>query len=257
MRSLTLPERLLQGFGVEAPEDIDLEAIAWALGVRVKYKALETCEARIIGKDNRAIVTVDTSRTPQRRRYSLAHELGHWHYHRGQCLACRAEDIGNAGNSATNPERIADDYASDLVLPRYLLEPLLNKQPRPTLAAIREIAERFNASLTATLLKIIEANQYSIVVVCHSQAGRRWFRRSAGIPERWFPRDDLDHESSSFPLLFGKGAEEKFPRRIGADAWFDQRDAANFELLEQSFALPDNNVCTILTFTDPDMFDDN
>ena len=43
------------------------------------------------------------------------------------------------------------------------------------------------------------------------------------------------------------------PRRIGADAWFDGREAAEFDLLEQSYPLPANQICTILAITNPKM----
>ena len=40
-----------------------------------------------------------------------------------------------------DPERQADAFASDLILPNYLLGPRLRRIKRPTLAAAREIAE--------------------------------------------------------------------------------------------------------------------
>jgi hypothetical protein len=46
------------------------------------------------------------------------------------------------------------------------------------------------------------------------------------------------------------------PRRIGADAWFDRRGAEEQDLLEQSYRLPDDQICTILTITDPKMLKD-
>ena len=34
--------------------------------------------------------------------------------------------------------------------------------------------------------------------------------------------------------MFGREAEDRFPRKIGADAWFDRRDAERFEVYEQT-----------------------
>ncbi|HRX40354.1 MAG TPA: ImmA/IrrE family metallo-endopeptidase [Parvularculaceae bacterium] len=254
-RRLTLPEQILRGFGVVEPGDIDLEAIAWEMGAKVKYRELHGCEARIIGRGDKAIISVDIDAQPRRQRFSVAHELGHWRHHRGRCLICRAEDIGTGRQrSATDPERIADEFASDLLLPRYMLDPMLRGVPRPTMKAVRSIAEAFDASLTATLIKIIETNRYPMMIVCHAMhGGRKWFRASASVPTRWFPRDELDHESSVFSLLYGAGAEEAFPRRVGADAWFDRSEAAHYEVLEQAFALPDQQVCAIITFPDEKM----
>lgn len=255
-RHLTIPERILQDFGIERPNEIDVEAIAWELGARVKYRELHSCEARIVGREDRAIITVDARVLPTRKRFSIAHELGHWHHHRRRSLICRADDIGNARRSATDPERVADDFASDLLLPRYMLDPMLRKVSRLTLSSARDIAGDFDTSLTATLIKIAETDVFPVVLVCHSREGRRWFRRAPSVPSRWFPREELDHESFAFSLLFGSGPEESRPRRIGADAWFDRRGADEHNLLEQSYRLPDNQICTVLTITDPEMLRD-
>lgn len=256
-RTPTVPERLLQTFGVERPEEIDLEAIAWELGARIKYRELAACEARIVGREDRAIITVDSRAVPRRQRFSIAHELGHWHHHRGRCLVCRAEDIGNNRRQANHPERVADDYASDLLLPRYLLDPMLRSIAKPTLKAVKEVAEAFDASLTATLLKVVESDRFPMMLVCHGRGGRRWFRPSRSIPSRWFPQGELDHDSYAFDMLFGSGREEPNPRRTGADAWFDRRDAERYELLEQSYKPRPDEVVTILTLTDGEMLDDD
>ena len=255
-RRLTLPERILQHLGVERPGDIDIEAIAWELGALVRYRTLHSCEARVIGRGDKAIITVDDRVAPRRRRFSIGHELGHWHYHRGRCLICRTEDIGNRRKQANDPEHVADDYASDLLLPRYLLEPMLRDYARPTLKAMREVADAFNTSLTATIIKVIETNRYPVMLVCHGQQGRRWFKAAASVPSRWFPNCELDPDSFAFQLLFGDGPEETFPRSIGADAWFDRRDASDYEILEQSYRLPNKEVATVLFCKDPKMLEE-
>jgi len=241
---------LLQELGIERPEEIDLEAIAWDRGARIKYRKLRSCEARIVGKGDRAIISVHDDAIPRRKRFSIAHELGHWHHHRGRCLICRADDIGNARRPASDPERIADEFASDLLLPRFMLEPMLRGATKPTLKVAREIGAAFDASLTATLLKIVQTDRFPMLLVCHSTTGRRWFRRSPSVPERWFPEDELDHESFAFTTLFSKGPESNGPRLIGADAWFSRRDAADYELYEETFRVADDQICTVLMIKD-------
>src|SRR3954470_7540539 len=112
-----------------------------------------------------------------------------WHHHRGRCLICRSDEIDNARRGPTDPERVADDYASDLLLPRYILDPMLRGLPRINVAAARNVADAFDASLTATLIKIVETDIFPMLLVCHSREGRRWFRRSPSVPSRWFPQD--------------------------------------------------------------------
>lgn len=73
-------------------QEIDLEAIAFHLGARVRYRKLEGCEARIIGCIDAAIITIDEDCSYRRKRFSLAHEIGHWTHHKGQTLVCRVEE---------------------------------------------------------------------------------------------------------------------------------------------------------------------
>jgi Zn-dependent peptidase ImmA (M78 family) len=250
MTALTPAERILLSLGIRSPKEIDLEAIAWSRGAVVNFRPLDKCEATIVGSQTRAVITVSNRSIPERQRFSIAHELGHWHHHRGRVLFCGQKDVGNPANDANNPEQQADRFASDLILPNYLLDPRISKVKRLTLALVRELREEFQASLTATLLKLVKLNRFPIIVVCHGQQGRRWFQRADMVPGWWFPSDDLDAESFAFELLFRGIDENSFPRKIGADAWFAFRNADRYELQEQSFRLPNDEVLTLLTIPD-------
>lgn len=239
-------ETILIKLGIAEPKDIDLEAIAWTLGAAVKYRALDKCEAMIVGSRQRAIITVNNKSIPTRRRFSIAHEIGHWFHHRGQILFCGPRDIGNPLERKAGPEKQADQFASDMILPTFMVKPLLAKIKRPTLKAVRDIANEFDASDTATLLKLIDLDHFPIMAICHGKTGRRWFRRSPMIAEWWFPRSELDPKSHAFEMLFGKARELAIPQKLAADAWFEFRNVDRFEVSEQSFRLPNDEILTLL-----------
>ena len=79
MIRLRAAKLLLQTLGITDPRDIDLEAIAFDRGALVRLGALDECEARIVGYDSRAVITVDDRKPRTRQQFSAAHELGHWH----------------------------------------------------------------------------------------------------------------------------------------------------------------------------------
>lgn len=256
MNSLSPAEKVLQYLGVTEPEEIDLEAIAWQMGVvKVKYRELDGCEARIVGVGDKAIITVDERPIPQRKRFSVAHELGHWHFHRGRTLLCRCEDIGD-NKGAQDSEKSANRFAADMLLPPYLLTPLARRQPQITLKVLRDLAGRFGASLSATAIRLVEAGHSPSMLVCHGLRGRKWFVRSPDVPSRWFPREELDAESYALDLLHGRGAEQAFPRKIGAEAWFDRPEAQRYEVQEQSFKVADGEIVTILCIKDDEMLEE-
>jgi hypothetical protein len=252
--ALTQAEHLLQELGVTEPSEIDLDAIAYHVNARVRYRPLDGCEARIVGSGDRAIITVNASSIPSRKRFSIAHELGHWRNHRGQCLVCRADDY--SPTHALAPEQVANTYAADLLMPNYLFQPISRQYGKLTFKTVNALSDIFETSKTATGFRFITSDHSPAILVCHRPKGRKWFVRAPSVPSKWFPRDDLDAESFAMSVLFGNGPDDPSPRKIGADAWFDRRDAERFEVHEQTIRIGHDEILTLVLISDPAMLDD-
>ncbi|MFO1126617.1 MAG: ImmA/IrrE family metallo-endopeptidase [Methylocystis sp.] len=254
MAQLSAAERLLQQLGITEPDEIDLEAIAYHVGARVRHHPLEGCEARIVGHGDQAIITVNSRSSYRRNRFSIAHELGHWQHHRGRCLVCRAIEVGH--REVISPESVADNYASDLLLPRYLLGPIAREYPKLDFASVKAIADLFKASQTATAIRLVEADHAPSLLICHEPGRRKWFVRSPSVPTHWFPRDNLDPDGFAFDILHGGKPDDPFPRRIGAPAWFDQWDASRYDVFEQSIRTAEDEILTIVLIRDDRMLEE-
>jgi hypothetical protein len=250
----TAAELLLQELGITEPNHIDLEPIAYHVGCEVRYRPLDGCEACILGAGDRAIITVTTRTSKARLRFSLGHELGHWHYHRGHSSICRHDDIGNLVRSSLHPERVADAYAADLLLPRYLFEPRLVAAARPSFSTAERLAIEFRTSITATALRLVEFTP-SVMLICHTAKGRKWFKAAADVPSRWFPRDDLDADSYAFDVL-RRTEDRSRVVKIGADAWFDRNEASRYEIFEETIRVGASEILTLLTLSAHEMLDD-
>jgi hypothetical protein len=251
----TPAEAILKRLGISEPREIDLEAIAWHLGARIRYRPLGRCEARIIGAGDRAVITVNSQSSRRRRRFSIGPELGHWHHDRGRVLFCQAEDIGRAAQGSLSTERVADRFASNLLMPDYLFRPIARRFAKIDFEAVRNVADVFDTSRTATAIRLVEAGYFVGCLVCHGPRGRKWFARSREVPDRWFPRDDLAADGFAITVLFGGAAEDRFPRRIGADAWFDRFDAEQYEVHEQTIRIGDEEILTLVRIDDDAMLD--
>ncbi len=254
MIRLAAAEVLLKDLGVNAPGDIDIEAVAYHVGAFIKYRPLDGCEGRIVGVGDRAVITVNNRSIPTRQRYSAAHELGHWCHHRGRSLICRVDDIANPAKGPLDPERVADGYAADLLMPHYLFEPMANQIGKTTFKAVEGLRQEFNTSITATAIRLVEHGPEPAMLVCHTENGRKWFCRPRHIPNKWFPQSDLDAESYAMDVLHGK-AERSRRVIIGADAWFDRWDAQKYELYEETCRTIDGEILTLLVFKDDEMLD--
>jgi IrrE N-terminal-like domain len=254
VKRLTPAERLLQELGVTEPGEIDLAAIAFHVGARVRYRKLEGCEARIIGCNETAIITIRENCSHRRKRFSLAHEIGHWTHHKGQTLVCRLEETLPQG--AMSPERVANNFAADLLMPRYLFGSVARAYPKPNFKTIADLADIFQTSRPATAIRLVEGGHLPALLVCHGLRGRKWFVRGPDVPSRWFPRDDLDADSFAFGVLFGRAADDAMPRKIGADAWFDRREADQYMVHEQTIRSGPDEILTLVLLNDLEMLDE-
>lgn len=253
MTVATPAERLLQELGVTEPNEIDVNAIAWHCGAEVIYRPLDGCEAQIIGVGERAKLIVNECSPVNRRRFSVGHELGHWHYHHGESLLCRAIDITDQKiNRVSGQERVANVYAADLLLPGYIFQPIANQYSRITIEAVEELANLFNTSLTATAIRLAEVGSDMILLICYGRNGRKWFVRGPDVPERWFPPEEIGTYSSALEILFGKKRKSS-PDLVDASIWFDWQGAGQVKLYEQSIKIGNNEILTLLVFKDGEM----
>ncbi len=255
MNRLSPAENLLKDLGVTVAKDINIEAIAYHVGAIIKYRTLKGCEGRIIGANDSAVITVNSQAISTRQRFSIAHELGHWHHHRGRSLMCGSDDISNPAKGSLYSERVADDYAADLLMPQFLLMPMVNQIGEVSFHAVNYLRKEFRTSITATAIRLIEYGAEPAILVCHTASGRKWFYRSHDIPDRWFPRDKLDSESYAIDVLRGNdNHNNRMP--ISAEVWFDRRDAEKYKLYEETVRTTDDEILTLLIVEDGEMLEE-
>ncbi len=165
---------------------------------------------------------------------------------------CRSDDIGDPRGGAPEVERVADAYAADLLMPRYLFHPIAAEIARPSFVSIGALANRFDTSLTATAIRFIDMNTAPAILVCHGPSGRKWFKAAKDVPSRWFPRSDLYADSFAFGALFSDTVEKK-PRKIGAEAWFDRSDAERYDITEHTVKTSKDEIMMLLLLEDEEM----
>ncbi len=254
---LTPAERILYDLGVTEPSEIDVVAIAHSMGATVKFRPLDGCAARIVGNDSRAVITVNESCAPTRKRFSVGHELGHWFYHRGHISMCAQDDIerGNKKRAGIDQERVADSFGANLLMPRYLMAPVVGAAPFFTWKLVRQVGNAFDTSPVAAAIRLVELNLMPALIVCHNQQGRAWFARAKDVPDRWFPKSELDADSQAFDLMFGSSSDTR-PVKVPARAWFDSYEADRYEIREESVLSASGEVLSLLSITSDRMLED-
>jgi hypothetical protein len=243
-----LPPALLRELGITEPQDIRIEAIAEYCDATIVYEPLEGCAARIVGFDDRAYITVDSRSPRARQRFSASHELGHWMVDRGKVASfvCK-EKVFASEWAGDNPERRANRYAADLLLPKFMFEPRA-KNREITFATVRSLASDFQSSLTATAIRLVELGSFQAMIVCNEPGRRRWFFRGSDVPDVLWPRDMPGAYTCAYDLL--RGGTIEGPTDVQADGWFDHPDTRRYKLWEDSVPIAHGFVLSLLWWKD-------
>jgi hypothetical protein len=244
-----LAESIIDGFGIRDLRDIDVEAISIDAGMRVRYRNLDGCSATLLGVGDRAVATISPSGNSGRDRFSVGHELGHWSMHRGQSFYCRAENFGYYDKADRLKEKQADEFSSRLLMPTSLLRPKLGKVRVLSLNALRALASDFSTSDVAMAFRVTLLDDFPVILCCYSSAGREWYLSAPMVPSRWKPKDKLDSDSFAYDFI-GRGASAANFGKQSAETWFDNADAANYELTEECIPYRSGQVLALLYLED-------
>lgn len=247
------PNELLRELGITEPEEIELDVIAQYVGATVVAEPLTGAEARLVGTCDKAIITINANSALPRRRFSVGHELGHWMHDRGRPQFSCGAGVQNASFLGSDPESLANRYATELLLPDYMVKPRLGKK-EPVLSTVQEIAGMFVTSLTATALRVVDLGMWPAMALCYSRDKRQWFKRGRDVPDKIWPLRVLSEDSLAFTLLKdpnGSSATEE----VDADAWIDLPDAGEHTVVESSFKATPELVVTLLWWKDQEQLE--
>lgn len=210
-------ERLLWSYGIESPQEIDLEAIAADRGLAIRKRRLHGADARLVATPTVGIITVSTTSSEQRQRFSIGHELGHWERdkHTGRMNLCSKSDLAPNNQEAKNSEAEANLFSADLILPSYLVSHRVAGKDS-SINMVLEVAQEFRASREATSIRLMRLAQKPVAVMVYSRVRRRWYMHNSHWPHYVYPATLVHHDSPSMDLLFqgavgGKTRDQKEP----------------------------------------------
>lgn len=243
------PQTLLSELGITDPGDIRIEAIAQYCGATIIYDDLSGCEARILGLGEQAIITIKKAASRERQRFSAGHELGHWMRDRGKiAFNCEGRDFTGEWDK-DNPERRANRFATDLLLPDFMFAPKAKNRPI-TFKTVQELASEFNTSLTATAIRLVELGSFPAMIVCNAPNKRRWFIRGEDVPQCLWPVEMLDRNTKAYSVLHAQPIGKGEPVEVYADSWIAHPDSHKYEIIEDSIKVSGDLVITLLWWKD-------
>ena len=242
------PAEILFDLGIREPKDLDIEAVAMHCGALIQYKPLSGCDARIMGLDDSAIITINVNSSPERKRFSGGHELGHWMRDRGTATFQCNEQMFVREWSEDNPEKRANRFAADLLLPAQMFRPLSKDLPI-TFASVEMLASTFKMSVSATAIRLVEYGSYPAMLICNSTAGRQWYVASSTVTGKLWPVDRPGQSTQAAALLQGS-SPQLGPQDKRADQWIKNFRADQYWVKEDSVLWTNHNALSLIWWED-------
>lgn len=236
----------------------DLEAI-------LDEDGLEVCESEVVNCGYAAClirapergggIMISAGQSSGRRRFSLAHELGHFHIpsHKnvgvllpdvGMAFSCAESDLRVRSTDARFRESEANDFASELLMPYTMFaDDVGNREATFHTAIELSSPDVYDVSVTAAAWRLVETTRERCALIMCADGQVEWAVRSQAwgfsLPERHRPVPD---GSIAACLTVGEPVNAE-AESVDPAVWLASADGRisvppGFTLLESTHAIP-------------------
>lgn len=241
-------ERVYDECGIDDPSQLPIETIISSKNIFLKEEVIEGSEGRIIMSEQSAIISINSKiEYLGKKRFVMAHELGHFELHRGsQKLFNDDERTLNQWYSTSfrNEEAEANEFAAEFLMPGSIFQQeCAGKAFHPR--TIYKLAERFQTSLTATLFRFVDIGNHPVCIFFVVDDTLKWFKPSSSWRYRLkdltrikVPSDSVAHE------YFDKGVMYDYDdvQEVWGDTWLDDKNVGQDKMFyEYCFIAPRYN----------------
>ena len=228
---------------VRRPDEIFVERLACAERAYVRWCDTGSADARVLRGANHARIDIaERDRGTPRGRWSGAHEFAHWMLHRHVPADAldRIHGVGPIDGREFNYERQADQFTSELLMPRAWFAPLCTIA-QPTIDDLDSLACDYGTSLTSTGKRFARfATSACAMLECWDGVVKR-----AARSERWrgvaLQKRALEPGSRAYAI--GRGESVASRPYVVETAW--GCEALGVEMTEHVILIPESGVTLV------------
>lgn len=252
-------KELLADCGLDEITNLPMELFVSGLDAILIEEDLKSCDGRRIYGNSKTIIKVNSQiQFPERKRFVVAHEIGHLTMHKNMELP---DDTFEKFNIIAGMEKAlkfgkqeleANEFASELLMPEKLFLKEAKKSPFSPLL-IKQLAERFKTSLTATVFRYLQFDLHPICIVFTENGKVKSWQKSDEL-QVWVedytrlapPSDSVAMEYIQKDYAFVYSLEEK-TQPIKKSTWFrlDEYNDEDTEFYE--YCIPTKRYKTIVS----------
>lgn len=250
-RAIAAAKRVYVECGITDPLQLPISVIINSKNIIIKEEEIDGADGRILMNKHSGIITVNSSiEYPPKKRFILAHELGHFELHRQikYGFSDNDETLNHSYQNNFSLEEVeANEFAAEFLMPTNLF----NFECRGKVFShkvIEHLANRFQVSKSAAILKFVKKDNgnHPIFIVCCQDNKMKWFKKS----DDWryyslFKRGLPPPPGTVADEVFKKGISyfgEEATQQIWKCDWFIMKDdEVNSKFFEYCLFVPSLN----------------
>jgi Zn-dependent peptidase ImmA (M78 family) len=228
--------KFIDQYSFETPEDIRIEDIAMDQGLLVREGVLSGAEARLVQNGENGIITINATVDSRRKRFAVAHEIGHWRMHKGAKSLdnCKNEDMVNMTEDGA-AETEANVFAAELLMPRSLFFPMC-RSLEPSFENLRKLSDAFDTSLMATALRFIDSTKENCFIVYSKDLRILWWKKNKS--SLFIEKDRVLGPKTMANQCVKNGLESTPMKKVPLESWFSEApEKLRVSISEQSMRL--------------------
>jgi len=244
-------KKIIADLHITDPDHIQIGKIAADRNAFVTEGPIKGSAARLVREDSIALITVDKKiREPGRKRFAIAHELGHFELHKAKDQIANCTDEMFLSWYKSRPEEPeANVFAAEILMPGEIFKKHSNLAS-PNFDEIRNLAETFRTTITATAIRYIEHTHHPCTLIVSESGIIKWFIHGQNFPYRTIAPGAKVSKYSCANDYFTSQQVPDQPEVVSGDTWLEDVLAGkDIVLYEHAFPLPRYNTVLSLIWT--------
>jgi Zn-dependent peptidase ImmA (M78 family) len=221
---------LMENVGLDDPTEMPISDIILGCGAFYDEKPLNNKDGEIVSFGNRSVIHVNAELAfDTRKRFTAAHELGHFRMHRDiQPIFSDTELHLLCWYQGGEHEIEANEFAAEFLMPSALYHKTALSYRRFGPEVIEQLADKFQVSKTSAILRFVKRGSYPVMIVCCKDNKMKWWKKSDDFWPFIEFQKDLNPPTGSVAYevftsnKFYAGDERK--QQIWKSDWFQMKD---------------------------------
>ena len=230
--------RLINKYCFKSPKELinDLENMLYAEGLYIKEEEIYDCEGKILFDNNCGVITVDSMSDDKQKRFTIAHEAGHFFNEKGSgSYKCSFNEFYGSKRNYER-EANANDFAGELLMHEKWFVEFTGSQ-KISYELLSSTAEYFDVSLSAVAFRYSIIGFHPIAVVMSTNKIIKWVSINKNFSYQ-FIRVGNKVSDLSYAYDFFENKEIPKYEDIPAEAWFKE----DFKLKNRNARIMEMNI---------------